>query len=162
MAATPVPARNQGLDRLRVVAHWLDDGIRIPGTSIRFGADALLDVIPIAGDLAGVGFSAWILLQAARLGASKATLLRMMYNIGIDALVGAIPALGVIFDVAWKANLRNIALLEAHALEPVEASRASRRFMGVLLIGLAVILLVVGIAGYFLIRGASALLRHTF
>ena len=150
------------LERLRALAHWLDDGLRVPGTAFRFGADAILDIIPIVGDLAGVGFSSWILLQAARMGASRTTLLRMLYNIGVDALVGIIPALGVVFDAAWKANLKNIALLEAHTLRPAETARASRRFAIVLVAVLLLMVVGAGVATYYLIRAGSALLSRTF
>jgi hypothetical protein len=99
---------------LQRFAEWLDAGFRIPGTRIRFGIDPLLGLIPGLGDIAGAVLAGWIFVEAIRLGASRGTLLRIAGNIAIDALVGAIPVLGDVFDVAWKANLRNVALLERH------------------------------------------------
>jgi hypothetical protein len=150
------------LDRLRTVAQWLDSKIRIPGTPIRFGFDAIMDIVPFLGDVAGIGFSSWILLEAARMGASKTTLLRMGWNIGIDALVGAVPGIGVVFDAAWKANDRNIALLERHALEPVATRTASRRFAVVLGIGLLLMLIGAGFLGYWLLHLISGAIQHRF
>ncbi|MBA2626848.1 MAG: DUF4112 domain-containing protein [Gemmatimonadales bacterium] len=159
---TAVTVQDRQLDRLRSMAHWLDDGIRIPGTPIRFGADAILDIVPVLGDFAGVGLSGWILLQASRMGASKATLLRMVFNIAIDAIVGIIPGLGVLFDAAWKANLRNIALLERQTLHPAEIRRSSSRFAAVLVVALILLMIGTAVGAYYLLRGASALLSRTY
>jgi len=96
------------------LAYWLDAGIRVPGTNMRFGLDPILGLIPGFGDAAGAILAGWILVEAVRLGASRATVLRIAGNVAIDAAVGAVPLLGDIFDFAWKANLRNVALLERH------------------------------------------------
>ncbi len=124
-------------------AYWLDAGIRVPGTNLRFGLDPILGLIPGAGDAAGAVLAAWILVEAVRLGASRATLLRMAGNVALDALVGAVPVLGDIFDFAWKANLRNVALLERHLATPARAARADRSFV-VLVMG-SVLALVLGV-----------------
>ena len=110
-------------------AYWLDAGIRIPGTSLRFGLDPILGLIPGAGDAAGAVLAGWILIEAVRLGASRATLLRIAGNVALDAGLGAVPLLGDIFDFAWKANLRNVTLLERHLTAPVRAERADRSFV---------------------------------
>ncbi len=150
------------LARVRTLAHWLDDGIAIPGTRMRFGVDAILDVVPFAGDLAGVALSGWIMLQAARMGASRATLLRMGWNVAIDALAGAVPGIGVFFDAAWKANLRNVALLERQTLDPTGTRRASRRLLLALAAAGVVIVVAGTVATIYLLRAGAALLRHTF
>jgi hypothetical protein len=129
-------------------AYWLDAGIRIPGTNLRFGLDPILGLIPGAGDAAGAVLAGWILVEAFRLGASRATVIRIAGNVALDAAVGAVPLLGDIFDFAWKANLRNVALLERHLTAPDRAERADRSFVllvifGVLAMGLG--LLVLGI-----------------
>ena len=160
--ADRVVVRDARLDRLRTLSRWLDSRIRIPGTPIRFGFDAVMDIVPVLGDVAGVGFSSFILLEAARMGASKSTLFRMLWNIGVDALAGAVPGLGVLFDVAWKANDRNIALLERHALAPVETHVASRRFAVVLGIGLLLMLIGAGVLGYWLLHLISGALQQRF
>jgi len=133
-------------------AYWLDAGIRIPGTNQRFGLDPILGLIPGAGDAAGAVLAGWILVEAIRLGASRATVLRIAGNIALDAAVGAVPLLGDIFDFAWKANLRNVALLERHLEAPERAERADRTF--VLLVVFGVLALAVGlvVAGILLTR----------
>jgi len=101
----------------------------VPGTSLRMGLDPVIGLVPGLGDAAGALLAAWILLEAVRLGASRATLGRIASNIALDALVGTIPALGDVFDLFWKANLKNVALLERHALDPVGARKGDRLFV---------------------------------
>ena len=129
-------------------AYWLDAGIRIPGTSLRFGLDPILGLIPGVGDAAGAVLAGWILVEAVRLGASRATLLRIAGNVALDAGLGAVPVLGDIFDFAWKANLRNVALLQRHMEAPARAARADRSFVVLVVSGvcvMAVALLALGI-----------------
>jgi len=123
------------------LAYWLDAGIRIPGTNMRFGLDPILGLIPGFGDAAGAILAGWILVEAVRLGASRATVLRMAGNVAFDALVGAVPVLGDIFDFVWKANLRNVALLERHLAAPDRAERADRSFVLVVICGVVVMAL---------------------
>jgi hypothetical protein len=101
------------LSRLRGLARLLDTSLQIPGTRFQFGLDALLGLVPGIGDAVGALLSFYIVSEARRLGVSKRTLLRMSANVGIDTLVGAVPALGDLFDAGFKANIRNVALLEA-------------------------------------------------
>jgi len=117
-------------------AYWLDAGIRIPGTNLRFGLDPILGLIPGAGDAAGAVLAGWILVEALRMGASRATVLRIAGNVALDAALGAVPVLGDIFDFAWKANLRNVALLERHLAGPAQAARADRSFVALVIVGL--------------------------
>ena len=124
------------------MSRLLDTAVRIPGTNMRFGLDALIGLIPGVGDVVGAGMSGFIILTAARMGASPTVLLRMLANVGIDALVGAVPLAGDLFDAAWRANTRNAALLERHLAAPAEAKRASAGVVaGILLL---VVLLAVG------------------
>ena len=122
-------------------AYWLDAGFRIPGTSLRFGLDPILGLVPGFGDAAGAVLAGWILVEAVRLGASRATLLRIAGNVALDAGLGAVPLIGDIFDFAWKANLRNVALLERHLATPDRAQRADRSFNALVLCGVAVMVL---------------------
>jgi hypothetical protein len=101
------------LRRLQRLARLLDSSWGIPGTRVRFGADALLGLIPGGGDAVGLALSGYIVWQAWQLGVSRPTLTRMIANVGLDTLVGAVPALGDLFDVAFKCNIRNLKLLEA-------------------------------------------------
>lgn len=123
------PAR---VERLRRLAVLLDDSIPIPGTRFRIGVESIIGLIPGAGDLAGGAFSLYILLQAARMGVPRPLLVRMGTNLVIDVVVGAVPVLGDLFDAGFKANLRNLALLERHADRPVASTRSSRRFVALL------------------------------
>jgi hypothetical protein len=134
------PARIQGL---RTLTKLLDSAFQIPGTRIRFGLDALIGIVPGIGDAIGAIFSAVIVFQAARLGVSRATLTRMIGNVALDTVVGEIPILGDLFDAGWKANTKNLALLEAHLQQPGATSRASGRVM--LLLGLGLLALLAGV-----------------
>lgn len=101
----------RSLAQLSRYARVLDASIGIPGTRWRIGVDPLVGLIPGIGDWLGVGFSAWIVWQARRLGVRRSTLWRMLANLGLEATVGAIPLLGDAFDVWFRANQRNVALL---------------------------------------------------
>lgn len=108
------------LERLRKLAWGMDSSIGIPGTRWSFGLDALIGLIPGIGDAAGLLISMYIIVTGARLGASRSTLLRMLGNVGIDALAGTIPVLGDLMDAGWKANQRNVKLLEAELMPAPE------------------------------------------
>ena len=99
------------LDELDRLSTLLDSRYRIPGTPIRFGLDSLLGLIPGVGDVASLAPSAYLIYRAYRLGARKRTIGRMAANTGLDFFVGAIPLLGDAFDLIFKANNRNFALL---------------------------------------------------
>ncbi|QRO00673.1 DUF4112 domain-containing protein [Archangium violaceum] len=126
--STRPPADPAALDQVRGLARQLDTSIRLPG-GLRIGWDALLGLIPGVGDWAGALLSSYIILQAVRLGASREVLLRMVGNVGLEALVGAVPFLGDVFDAAWRANTRNVRLLEEHLAAPSAARRASRAWV---------------------------------
>jgi hypothetical protein len=135
--------RASQVDRLKTLTRLLDTAFQVPGTRFRFGLDAIVGIIPGIGDAIGAVFSAVIVFQAARLGVSKATLIRMMGNVALDTIVGEIPLLGDLFDAGWKANTRNLALLEAHLQEPMATRRASGRVL--LLLGLGLLVLLAGV-----------------
>ena len=100
--------------RLDTLARFLDSAVRVPGTSIRFGADALMNLIPGVGMLTSKGMSAYLIWEARRLGAPTGTLLRMVGNIGVDFVISAVPLVGWVGDVFYRSNLRNMALLRDH------------------------------------------------
>jgi hypothetical protein len=105
-------------ENLDLLAHILDDWFRIPGTSIRFGIDGIIGLVPGLGDIL-TGLASCILIVAAWFrGVPYITLLRMVVNLGIDVLIGAIPILGDAFDIAWKANRRNYELMTRHLRQP--------------------------------------------
>ena len=107
--------RNErALAELTRLASLLDNRYRIPGTRIRFGWDGILGLIPGAGDLLGTGLGLYLLLRARQLGLPRRLQARMLWNLALDGVVGAVPLFGDVFDVAFKANLRNVRLLQAH------------------------------------------------
>lgn len=138
------PSSDAALAQARALARLLDTAVRIPGTSFRVGLDPIIGLVPGVGDLLGGALSAYVLLLAARAGASRPVLLRMLANLGTDAVVGAVPLAGDLFDAGFKANARNLALLEQHVAAPRETRRASRLFVaGVVAAAVAIVVLVV-------------------
>ena len=107
-------SRRETLARLDMLSRALDTAFHIPGTGIRFGADAIIGLAPGVGDLVTTLLSCWIVYEARRLGAPRHLLARMAGNIAIDGLIGAVPLLGDAFDVMWRANRRNVQLLRMH------------------------------------------------
>ena len=108
------PETAKAIAELDGLARMLDSSWRIPGTSIRFGVDAVAGLLPGIGDAASGLVSAYIVLQARNHGASGGLLARMIGNVALDTVVGSVPILGSIFDVYYKANNRNIRLLRSH------------------------------------------------
>jgi uncharacterized protein DUF4112 len=143
------------LERLKRLSRLLDSAIAIPGTRYRFGLDAIVGVVPGIGDAIGAIFSFYIVFQAARLGASKAVLARMMGNVAVDTIVGEIPLLGDLFDAGFKANNRNLSLLEQHLHRPPSARAQSRRVL--LGLGIGLLALLVGIVALGIVVAQLAL-----
>ena len=105
-------------DRLRhldKLSEILDSAFAIPGTRFRIGLDGIIGLIPGIGDATGAALSIYLIFEAARLGLPLSRLLRMVGNVAVETAVGAIPIVGDIFDFAWKANTRNMALVRAHS-----------------------------------------------
>ena len=147
------PRQGQRLQALRKVAHLLDSAFVVPGTSYRVGLDPVLGFIPGIGDLVSPLFAIGILLQARDLQIPKIVQLRMIVNVAIDSLVGAVPIVGDLFDFAWKANDRNLALLERYAYEERPAHAGDWLFVS-LMIAVVVVLAVLPfvVAGYVVAR----------
>jgi hypothetical protein len=130
------------LRHLDVLAKLMDSRFRVPGTDIRFGLDALIGLVPGAGDLTTFGISGYMLWVMAQNGASGFVLARMILNVLIDTLVGSIPILGDLFDVAFKSNTRNMRLMEQHYKEGRHNGSAWKVIIPVLLL---LFLLIAGI-----------------
>lgn len=130
------------LKRIRQISKILDNAVTIPGTKVGIGLDPLLGLIPVGGDFLGLIFSCYIVIESAKLGISKATLGRMIVNIIIDALVGAIPMLGDLFDFAWMANHYNLNLLEDYLKSPGAKKQADQGFILVVFAGLFLLIIV--------------------
>lgn len=113
------------LTRYRALAQALDSRFKVPGVPVRFGWDAIIGLIPGAGDAISGLLGGYGLYVAVQLGASPVILARMFLNLGIDLAVGAIPLLGDLFDVVWRGNLRNLALLEQWLEQPQKTRRQS-------------------------------------
>ncbi|MDV7348473.1 DUF4112 domain-containing protein [Halorubrum distributum] len=107
----PESVDRAAVKRVLILAYVLDEGVRVPVVGYRIGIDPLLGILPGAGDVLSGGVSLYIVVEAARLGVSDTTLLRMIANVSLDVLVGAVPVVGDLFDVVWKANTRNFELV---------------------------------------------------
>jgi len=129
--------RPDNLEGLRRWATLLDSAFRIPGTRIRFGLDAIIGLVPGVGDLSAPVFAAVILVTGFKLRLPAIVQARMVVNATIDMVLGLVPVFGDLADVAWKANLRNLALLERHAHPGVPPSRSDYVFVIVCVIALA-------------------------
>src|SRR5688572_6715958 len=102
----------------RIISHWTDTVFEVPGLGWRFGLDPIIGLIPVAGDVASALLSLYILSLAAEMRVPRSTMLRMAMNVAIDCVAGSIPLLGNVFDFAWKANDRNMKLLQRTLATP--------------------------------------------
>ncbi|HWK09696.1 MAG TPA: DUF4112 domain-containing protein [Vicinamibacterales bacterium] len=130
------------LDRLRRLAHLFDSAFEIPGTRVRFGLDPLIGLLPGIGDLASPVLTLLILWHGVAARVPRIVLARMVLNAAIDAGVGAIPIVGDLFDVAWKSNDWNLALLERHAMPGTKASAGDWLFVALCTVLIALCALV--------------------
>jgi hypothetical protein len=102
------------LNRIRRLSRLMDTAIGIPGTKFRIGIDPIIGLIPGAGDLIATAFSAYIIFLATRLGIPGKDLRKMIFNIGLEAVVGTVPLIGDWFDAYYKSNIRNLSILEEY------------------------------------------------
>lgn len=100
------------MERVRTVARLLDEAIELPVVNYKIGLDPILGILPVGGDAVSAAISLYIVAEGAQMGASRDTLLKMLFNVGVDAVIGSVPVLGTLVDAVWKANERNVALLE--------------------------------------------------
>ncbi len=137
--------------QLRQISDLLDNAIRVPGTSLGVGLDPVLGLIPGGGDVLGGLISVYIVFSAATMGLPKETLTRMATNIVFDSLVGIVPVFGDLFDVAWKANSKNMDLLESHLGSPQVSKKADSSFIFILLGGLILFVIAIAALGFVII-----------
>jgi hypothetical protein len=104
----------ESMVRLEALARLMDGAFVLPGTNIRLGLDAIIGLVPVAGDVISGLVSSYLIWEARQLGAPRWLIGRMMANTLLDATIGAIPVLGDAFDVAFRANMKNMALLRRH------------------------------------------------
>ena len=133
---------DRALVALRKWAVLLDTAFQVPGTKFRFGLDPIIGLVPGAGDIVTAFFSTMILVHAVRLRVPKVVITRMALNAGLDMLAGAVPLLGDLFDAGYKANYRNLLLLERHANRGVPPDRGDYIFVGICLGVLALLAIV--------------------
>src|SRR4051812_47613115 len=149
--------RKSAIDVERL-AHWLDTLFEIPGIRVRFGIDALLGLLPGVGDTASALASVYILRAASEFSVPRMTLARMTLNIVIDLVAGAVPILGDMFDVYWKANRKNVELLRRHLKANPTVQKKLTRSDGFFVAGMIAVIaliLVASVAGvYFLVTKA--------
>jgi len=126
------------IQHLRHLSKLMDSQFRLGG--FRFGLDGLLGLIPGIGDIVTTGISIFIIADAARLGCSPTTLIRMALNLALENLVDMVPVLGNVFDFLWKANTRNLALIEAHLADPLHTTHKSRGVLLLIVLGLLSVL----------------------
>ena len=107
-----IERNEEKLLRLKLLSERLDELTKIPGTNQKIGIDAIIGVIPILGDFIGVVFSTYIMYSGIKMGVSSKVVTKMAANIAIEFMIGWIPVIGDIFDVLWKANKRNVELIE--------------------------------------------------
>lgn len=119
-------SRRERIERLERLTRLLDTAVAIPGTNFRFGADGVIGLVPGIGDALTTAMSAWIVYEAHQIGVPKHVLMRMIGNVAADSVVGAVPLLGDVFDVLWKANRRNMRLLREHLDREDERARSKR------------------------------------
>lgn len=121
----------QKLNQLRAIGRALDTKFEGP-FGFRFGLDPILGLIPGIGDLITASLSLYIISQAAAMGVSSATLVRMALNVAVENIIDMVPVLGNIFDFYWKANTKNIALIEMHLAHPHKETIKSRIILGLI------------------------------
>ncbi|TDH21272.1 DUF4112 domain-containing protein [Segetibacter sp. 3557_3] len=134
MATVQVSNSQRALRDLDKMAKIMDSQFSVPGTNFRFGLDAIIGLVPGAGDMATFAISGYMLLLMARNGASGFVMARMVFNVLIDTVIGAIPILGDIFDIAFKANTRNMRLMHQHFKEGRHRGSAWKLVIPVLLL----------------------------
>ena len=136
-----ITPQETSLQRLERLSQLLDSAFPIPGTRFRIGLDSILGFIPGIGDATGAALSAYLIFEAARLGVPITTLLRMVGNVSVETVVGAIPIVGDVFDIVWKANLKNLALLRSHVAHGGPPGRSPGQLRRLFLVPLLLIVL---------------------
>jgi hypothetical protein len=147
MNKAPVP--NASMKQVEFISKLMDKQFRIPGTNYRFGFDGIIGLIPGVGDVSTFAVSCYLITIMAKNGASGYVMGRMVLNVLIDAMVGAIPVLGDLFDFAFKANSRNIRLMQEHYVQGRHRGSAWK-----IIIPIVIVLLLIMIGGIWLVYKA--------
>ncbi|WP_372985607.1 DUF4112 domain-containing protein [Marinobacter sp.] len=131
------------LRRLEKFSRFTDSSIGLPFTRFRIGVEAIIGLLPGVGDMVGLVLSAYVLVEAQRVGASRAVKLQMLRNMGIDFLGGLLPVVGDAFDAIYKANTRNTLLLKRYLEEQLAVEPPPPPFPWKMLIGLSILFAVI-------------------
>ncbi|MCM2349030.1 MAG: DUF4112 domain-containing protein [Bacteriovoracaceae bacterium] len=143
--------KKQKLKELQKLSSILDSKFEAP-FGFRFGLDALIGLIPVIGDWIGAAMSIYIISQAASMGVGNATLIRMAINVALENIIDMIPVVGNVFDFYWKANNRNIELLENHLQNPPHETIKSRMIVGIIAVAMLLLLFATGYVTYIIIE----------
>jgi len=139
-----IELNEEKLLRLKLLSERLDNSIKIPGTNQKIGIDAIIGLIPILGDFIGVIFSTYIMYSGIKMGVSSKIVKKMATNLAIEFIIGSIPIIGDIFDALWKANKKNVELIEEATKENQENYRLYYLIMAsliILILGLILVIL---------------------
>ena len=133
--------KEEKLIRLKRLSERLDDTFTIPGTKYKIGIEALIGAVPIVGDLIGGILTSYIMYSGIKMGASPRIIAQMATNIAIDFAIGSIPIVGDLFDFVWKANKKNVELIEETTLLNEETNKINYLIVAMLIVGLITIIL---------------------
>ena len=129
--------------RLKRLSERLDETFTIPGTERKIGIESIIGAIPLVGDLIGGIISTYIMYSGIKMGASPGVIARMAANIAIDFAIGSIPIVGDLFDFVWKANKKNVELIEETTLLNEETNKINYLIVATLIVGLVAIILAI-------------------
>ena len=135
--------KEEKLIRLKRLSERLDDTFTIPGTKYKIGIEALIGAVPIIGDLIGGILASYIMYSGVKIGAPPRIIARMAVNIAIDFAIGSIPIIGDLFDLVWKANRKNVELIEDATLDDKEEQKLNYLIITALILVLLGILLLI-------------------
>ncbi|MEM9219665.1 MAG: DUF4112 domain-containing protein [Cyanobacteria bacterium P01_F01_bin.150] len=152
MTRPPSVGPSTKFERVEALSQLLDNAITLPGTNYSVGIDPLIGLLPGGGDLFAGLLSLYIVFESFQMGASAPTLTRMAYNIALEVVAGTVPFVGDLFDVAWKANARNVRLLEEHLQSPQPRRQADRIFFAVLMTGLLILIVAIATFSFLVFR----------
>ena len=138
-----IELNEEKLLRLKLLSERLDNSIKIPGTNQKIGIDAIIGLIPILGDFIGVIFSTYIMYSGIKMGVSSKIVKKMATNLAIEFIIGSIPLIGDIFDALWKANKKNVELIEEATIENQENYRLNYLIIASLIVLILSLILVI-------------------
>ena len=143
---------NRRLEALRRLQYLLDNAFRVPGTSFRFGWDPIVGLVPWLGDVLTALFACAVLVQAHHMRVPRVVQLRMLFNVVIDLVLGAVPLVGDVADAFWKSNAKNFALLERHAVAGRPATTGDWLFVAAIVIVIASMALLPLLVMYWIVQ----------